>query len=109
MQTNICKNKCKTNNDSMRSKTKHYLKWLSFVVKTSMATNSAIFLVNRTSCFFVRRQVDVSVAFWAAMQNNVVTTSRSLGLAVEIVDIFFHGSGRRKLVISSNKFVTHEV
>ena len=93
----------------MRSKTKHYLKCFSFVVKTSVSTNSAIFLDKRASCFFVRRQVDVPVAFWAAMQNNVVTTSRSLGLGVELVDAFFHGSGRRKLSISSNKFVTHEV
>ena len=66
-------NNCETNNDSMRSKTKHYLKCFSFVVKTSMSTNSVIFLDKRASCFFVCRQVDVSVAFWAAMQNDVVT------------------------------------
>ena len=98
-----------TNDDSTRSKTKNYLKCLSFAVKTRMSTNSTIFLDKRTPFLFVLRQVYVSITSWAAMQNNVVTTSRSLGLGVETVDAFFDGIGRRKLLKSSNKFVAHEV
>ena len=92
-----------------RSKTKNYLKCFPFFVKTRMSTNSTIFLDKRAPFLFVRRQVYVSVASWAAMQNNVVTTSRSLGLGVELVEACFDGSGRCKFSISSDKFVTHEV